>query len=111
MQVLPGDTAPVSVKQREAWWGSLPIVNRGELSLPGCCPQLADRWLLDLFPHHPIVSAKAAEASKLGVSLAKRGRIKIVGCERSRARESCGQHERQGSIVGSGRKGGEKMLP
>ena len=42
-----------------------------ELALPGCCPQLADRRLLNLLSHQPIVSAKAAEASKL----AKRGRM------------------------------------
>ena len=83
--LLPDDTTPVSVKQREAWWGSLPIANRGELSLPGCCPQLADRRLLDLFPHHPIVSAKAAEASKLSEASEERARLwaeggRTVGC-------------------------------
>ena len=58
--LLPDDTTPVSVKQGEAWWGSLPVASR-EL-LPGCYPKLADRRLLDLLSDQPIVSVKAAEA-------------------------------------------------
>jgi hypothetical protein len=37
-----------------------------ELALPGCCPQLADRRLLNLLSHQLVVSAKAAEASLVG---------------------------------------------
>ena len=58
--LLPDDTTPVSVKQGEAWWGSLPVASR-EL-LPGCYPKLDDRRLLDLLSDQPIVSVKAAEA-------------------------------------------------
>ena len=92
--LLPDDTTPVSVKQRGAWWGSLPIANRGELSLPGCCPQLADRRLLDLPLHHPIVSAKAAEASKLGEA---RADVKRLWAASERG---------TGTIVGGGRSNG-----
>ena len=60
--LLPDGTTPVSVKQVEAWWGSLPVASRELNSLPGCYPKLADRRLLDLLSDQPIVSVKAAEA-------------------------------------------------
>ena len=95
--LLPDDTTHVSVKQREAWWGSLPIANRGELSLPGCSPQLADRRLLDLLPHHPIVSAKAAEASKLA--------------KRARSGHDCGRRSIERWVVDCEGRRGEQLLP
>ena len=103
--MLPEEHTDLSFKQREAWWGSLPIANRGELSLPGCCPQLADRRLLDLLPHHPIVSAKAAEASKLGEARADVKRL-WAASERGAGRRAI---ERW--VVDCEGRRGEQLLP
>ena len=63
--LLPDNTPGLSFKQREAWSGWLTDCDSQLLSLPGCCPQLARRRLLDLLPHQPIVGE--------GASLARRG--------------------------------------